>query len=268
MDQSVTCQRVSLDERLRRMRTGGACSAQFADRIAQDFCATPVIPLLDFFNCYPERTLLHSLLLSRREPMDPQQVTFGDLARMIAGDYRRKPGGKRENELLSLLSCFVLSFDMLELYRDDLRKSGRAFTRDALSERLHTLFDFENLCVQDYSGIICRSGMTLSQSAYIRSFLLQHGCSASMKLWQLYNELRHTAMEEKDLKVPCVCDELHTMELAIPFLEMLIVPLAAMQEQHPEQSDAERSRDREGQRTERETAGQREETNDENQRKE
>lgn len=201
--------KISLAERLHRLEAGYASSPQVTRILVDTFCKTPVAPLLEEYGAYYERERLCKVLKnneikqyfstfdfgsSQRKHLE--DVTYGDLAALIAAHYMRygcTPSSFAVEELICIYFCCI---EALTMRPDTTRPKVQ---REDLKPGLRPIYDFLHMSFVEYYEYAKQCG--LGQYAEKIDRYREHmGFSSSMTPLMIFDEMK---LEHWDYSEPC-----------------------------------------------------------------
>lgn len=229
-------QKVSLQERLRRLEIGNSSSPQFSRKLIDTFCQLPVFPTFKELEEERLSRVLHSLLkmpiVQRyyrvfKNPKDP--VTFGDLAVLTAvlEKYDRTPmDEKKRTDIILVLTCVFFSyFDLLKYNAEQ----KRDFRRGDVFPGALPLYDFLNIPFNDYYEYTAQCGPS-KYAEKMKKHLTEKELSTGRNPFNIYLKLRAAiAMLDIDWFWDMIrpADEARiTIADCEPLLDFFICPLA------------------------------------------
>lgn len=216
---------IPLEERLRRYAAGETGSPHYVRCILRDYSRLALIPTMEHMNYVPERPRVHRALKTLHASGPSECLTLGELALLISKNYG-KARTTAQTQALSSLICS--SFVCLEVYCA-LREKAY-FSRDSFGCGYQVVYDYSRLTLKDIEPYMSEKG-----SVSIRAFLRQAGCSGSMQLWKLFQELlRHAGLPADGSLFDTAggigpTGSLATAEAMRPLIELFIFPIAALQ---------------------------------------
>ena len=183
--------RVPLEKRLERLAAGNASTPQFSRRLIDDFCRTPIVPVLEKCASFRHRKELLNLLKKQYgwEHTDNVSVSFGDIAVMIA-DLYLSVSARREEKTLKLAAVYFSCFD--EIWEAQHR--DRDLTRDSIYSILQSVYDFSHVSLRDYNDYSYECGISAVIKERRDEYIMQKGFSTGMSPLQLYTEMKRDAL--------------------------------------------------------------------------
>ncbi|MCH5190206.1 MAG: hypothetical protein J1F37_06560 [Oscillospiraceae bacterium] len=153
--------KMSLDERLKRAAAGYLTSPQFSRKIIDDFCNTPIIPILECLGAYKECKTLCEIMKNKRlneiyESNCTDNPTFYDVAFIITRHYLKygatPPDSLKSmtNKIQKLISIYFICFDAISQFHQKIVP----FRRKAVPPLLLSVLDFLQVSFDDYYNYI------------------------------------------------------------------------------------------------------------------
>lgn len=196
--------KIPLEERLNRIAAGHASSPQYSRKIVDAFCEAPVIPALECIGAYGAREELCRLLKSDHiklyfGPKDVENVTFGDIAGIIAEHYMKYGAAPAEevrpltDAILQIIGIYFMSFELIRQQEAEYRH----FTRSDVDPFLLSVYDFLHSSFADYYNYIAMRGSS-KYTDKIDACCTEKGMSQNMNPMMIYEELQPDAKYADD----------------------------------------------------------------------
>ena len=230
-------EKISLDERLKRIEAGFASSPQFSFKIVDDFSATPIIPALESIGAFAERQMLSALMADKE--LDnaytcSENPTFGDIASIITVHYLRygvKPPdrvGSLTNSVGRLISIYFKCFNRIINF---LHRRGTISSND-INSYMKSLYNFLNIPFEDYYSYMKKTCTNFKQCDCkkvidkIDIYSRNNGFSSNMSPLMIYDELIEYADDCEDFIFGIYGDEIPKIKECESLIEFFILPIS------------------------------------------
>lgn len=223
--------RISLEERLNRIEAGYSSSPQYTRLLADVFCRTPIIPALECYGSFAEREKLCELLrgemlkvyLSALDFCDlprkgVEEITFGDIALLIASHYLRY-GTEKSDVVNQLLCIYFNTMEAMLMQRRNLP------TRECLKACLQPVYDFLHISFVEYHEYAMRCGLDKYEDK-ITKYRVETGLSSSMTPSMIFDELKSEQWGYEDSVFDMTQDAGITVEKCEHLIDFFVCPVA------------------------------------------
>lgn len=230
-------ERVPLEERLKRLEAGFASSVQASQAIVDQFCQTPVVPVLKAINEVATCRVLQKhkrLLMTYR--VTPENVTFGDLSRAIANCDRQLHSSPTASspamydDTQQLLAVYFLPLEHIRLKSCYAAERQKPFLRDSLPPELGPVYDFFYVCFKDYLSYGRKAGLDYPTHQRILRYLKELndvGADDKYPLW-LYDGIKAAYPNLEESFSSMEQDKLPPLAQCKYFLAMFVYPVSSI----------------------------------------
>ena len=223
-------EKIPLEERLKRLRAGYCSSKEYILPGLVAFAEMPAITLIR--RLFSDLQKDYENFIGTRYRKDVADVTYGDLAVIIAEDYM-KNGVHDSPDIDKLMLFFFTSLESdycFSSVRDKVKSN--AVDRDAYLERIgiKDILGYSDVTVGEYLDSVKDIGLPPKISSRLYAFSIEKPGVMSMTLLKVYQDLNAFAIKyDQDLTDPIDAGyAANSMMIRELMTELLVIPVACL----------------------------------------
>ena len=221
--------RISLETRLMRIRSGLCSSPDHIISGLRTFADMPVIAMIS--KIFPDLEKGFINLMSLHFDINAQEITYGDLAVLIAEDYLRN-GIRSEKYIDALILYYCTCFEFRIIYENTVKEQANTLPRDQYLGRLglQDIRGITDLRMDEYLDEIRKLDMPESTVKWLYAFSIEKKGMLIKDLNTVYTLMREYAFA-KDVRLLDPISAGYSSNSTLirrQLIELLIMPIACL----------------------------------------
>ena len=221
--------RIPLETRIVRIRYGMCSAPEHILPGLKAFADMPIMTMISLMFSDLQRNFIGHMVQHYQK--DPFEITYGDLAVLIADDYLRN-GIRSEKHIDALILFYCTAFEFETCCQNAVRQQGISLTRDQYLERLglQDIKGIIDLRADEYLEEIGKLKLPESSSRWLYAFTIEKTGIMAMTLQTLYRFAKeHALAKDIRLKDPISAGyPANSTLIRRQLIELLVMPLACL----------------------------------------